>query len=222
MTDSAAAVPGSAHGGGPGRDGEEENRLRAGPRPAPDRGQRTALFRYELIVALLQDGLSLAERGQAIAAICAAEHPGPDGAAVTVSPATVRRWTAAWREGGFAALVPAAKDQPGRCPEPVRVPALALKDANPHRTARMIRAILLCAYSGRPGDVPASGPCSGGPPACRRRQPPRPGSRRPQGRPAGSRRARRWTAGPATSCTARPWAAAPSTCTHSSTIIPGT
>ena len=151
----AAAAPGPA-GGRPGHEeGGEEARLRAGPVPEPGRGQQVALFRYELIVPLLEDGLSRAGRGELMAAICAAEHPGPDQAPVTVSPPTVRRWVAAYRAGGFGALVPRPKDQPARCPEPARVSALALKDANPHRTARMIRAILLDTCRDRPGDVPS-------------------------------------------------------------------
>jgi hypothetical protein len=153
--DAAAAAPGPADSG-TGRNAEgEEGRLRAGPAPEPGRGQQAALFRYELIVPLLDEGLSRAERGELTAAICAAEHPGPDGQPVTVSPPTVRRWIAAYRAGGFAALVPQPKDQPARCPGPVRASALALKDANPNRTARMIRAILLGTYRDQPGDVPS-------------------------------------------------------------------
>lgn len=143
----------------PGRDGpgprdDDGDLRRAGPRPEPGPGQATALFRYEMISPLLDDGLSRAERGQVMAGLCAAEHPGPHGDPVTVSPATLRRWIAAYRDGGFAALVPAAKDQPPRCPEPVRAAALALKDANPARTARMIRATLLGMYPGQEADVP--------------------------------------------------------------------
>jgi putative transposase len=145
---------------GPGRDGpahrdDDSDLLRAGPRPEPGPGQRVALFRYELISPLLGDDLSRAERGQVIARLCAAEHPGPDGNPVTVSAATLRRWVAAWRGGGFAALVPQPKDQPARCPEPVRAAALALKEANQGRTARMIRITLLGMYPERAGDVPS-------------------------------------------------------------------
>jgi putative transposase len=141
---------------GPGGHGDDDQdrRLRSGPAPGPGRGQLTALFRYELIAGLLGDGLSRAERGELMTAVCAAEHPGPDGEPVSVSPPTIRRWIAAYREGGFAGLVPKDKDQPSRCPEPVRATALALKDANPKRTARMIRAIMLDTYRDRPGDVP--------------------------------------------------------------------
>lgn len=134
---------------------EDEDRLRAAGVPGPGRGQRVALFRYELISPLLAEDLSRAERGEITAALCAGEHPGPDGAPVTVSPPTVRRWVAAYRAGGFAALAPAVKTPPPRCPEPVRASALALKDANPRRTARMIRAILADTYRDRPGDVPS-------------------------------------------------------------------
>lgn len=145
---------------GPGRPGhgddDQDGRLRAGPAAqGPGRGQLTALFRYELIAGLLDEGLSRAERGELMTALCAGEHPGPDGEPVTVSPPTVRRWLSAYRAGGFAGLVPKDKDQPSRCPEPVRATALALKDANPKRTARMIRAVLLDTYRDRPGDVPA-------------------------------------------------------------------
>jgi len=141
---------------GPGGHGDDDQdrRRRAGPAQGPGRGQLIALFRYELIGGLLGDGLSRAERSELMAAICAVEHPGPDGGPVSVSPPTIRRWIAAYREGGFAGLVPKDKDQPSRCPEPVRATALALKDANPKRTARMIRAIMLDTYRDRPGDVP--------------------------------------------------------------------
>jgi putative transposase len=151
---SAAAAP------GPGRDepvrrDDDNDRLRAVPAPEPGRGQQVALFRYELISELLDDSLSRAGRGAVIARLCAAEHPGPGGEPVAVSAATLRRWQAAWRAGGFAALIPAPKDQPARCPEPVRAAALALKDANPARTARMIRITLLGMYPERPADVPS-------------------------------------------------------------------
>jgi putative transposase len=142
--------------GGPGCEaGGEEGRLRAGPVPEPGRGQLTAVFRYELISGLLEEGLARAERGELMTAICAAEHRGPDGETVTVSPPTVRRWIAAYQGGGFAGLVPQAKGQPSRCPGPVRAAALALKDANPRRTARMVRAIMLDTCRDRPGDVPS-------------------------------------------------------------------
>jgi putative transposase len=137
------------------RTDDDEDRLRTAGVPEPGRGQRAALFRYELISPLLADDLSRAERGAITAALCAAAHPGPEGQPVTVSPPTVRRWVAAWRAGGFAALAPVPKAPPPRCPEPVRASALALKDANPRRTARMIRTILLDTYRDRPGDVPS-------------------------------------------------------------------
>lgn len=135
--------------------GGQEGRLRSGPVPQPDRGQQIAVFRYELISPLLDEALSRAERGELAAAVCAAEHPGPDGQPVTVSEPTLRRWIAAWRQGGFPALVPKPKNPPPRCPEPVRAAARALKDANPRRTARMIRAVLLDTYCERPADIPS-------------------------------------------------------------------
>lgn len=148
----AAAAPDP---GGDRRRDDDGELLRAGPRPDPGPGQATALFRYELISPLLDEGLSRAERGAITDRLCAAEHPGPDGAPVTVSPATLRRWIASYRGGGFAALVPAARNQPFRHPVPVRAAALALKDANPARTARMIRITLLGTYPGREQDVPS-------------------------------------------------------------------
>lgn len=153
---SAAAAQGPGQDGPVRRDDDEDGeRLRSVPAPQPGRGQQTALFRYELISALLAQDLSRAERGAVIARLCDREHPGPDGNPVTVSAATLRRWQAAYRAFGFAGLVPAVKDQPARCPEPIRAAALALKDANPDRTARMIRITLLGMYPERPGDVPA-------------------------------------------------------------------
>jgi putative transposase len=155
MAEIPAATAQCPSTGGPAPRRHDSDLLRAGPRPQPDHGQRVALFRYELISPLLDDDLARAERGQVIARLCAAEHPGPDGTTVSVSAATLRRWAAAWRAGGFTALVPQPKHQPARCPEPVRAAALALKAANPARTARMIRLILLGMYPGRAGEVPS-------------------------------------------------------------------
>lgn len=65
---------------GPGHEADgEERRLRAGLAPEPGHGQLTALFRYELISALLDEALSRAERGELMTAIYAAEHLGPAG-----------------------------------------------------------------------------------------------------------------------------------------------
>jgi putative transposase len=148
-------VQGPGMGGPPRRGDDDSDLVRGGPRPDPGPGQRAALFRYELISPLLDDDLSRAERGQVIAGLCAAEHPGPAGRPVTVSAATLRRWTAAWRHGGFTALVPQPRHQPNRCPEPVRAAAMGLKQANPARTPRMIRVILLGMYPGQVQDVPS-------------------------------------------------------------------
>jgi len=152
---SAAAARDPGQDGPARRDSNDHDGLRSLPRPDPGRGQQIALFRYELISSLLADDLSRGERGALITRLCAAEHPGPGGDPVTVSPATLRRWQAAYRAGGFAALAPAPGDRPARCPEPVRAAALALRDANPDRTARMIRLTLLGMYPGREDDVPS-------------------------------------------------------------------
>lgn len=74
-----------------------------------DRRREIALFRYALIRPLTDDRLSAAERGRLIADLAARPQPGPAGGWVTPARSTLYRWWKHYREGGFAALVPATR-----------------------------------------------------------------------------------------------------------------
>ena len=60
----------------------------------------------------------------------------------TVSRVTLDRWVRAWREGGFEALVPTAREGVPRTPVGVLELAVALKREAPERTAAQIVRII--------------------------------------------------------------------------------
>jgi putative transposase len=59
---------------------------------------------------------------------------------VRVSRVTLDRWVRAWREGGFEALVPAAREGVPRTDQGLLELAVALKREAPERTAALDRA----------------------------------------------------------------------------------
>jgi len=105
-----------------------------------ERARDVGLFRY----ALIREAASLAgrERGAMVRELAAVEHRGPDGRMVKVSRATLDRWIADWKKGGFDALVPAPRLVQRRTPGQVLDLAVALKREVPARTAAQIAAIL--------------------------------------------------------------------------------
>jgi helix-turn-helix protein len=82
-----------------------------------------------------------------IRALAAQTHPGPFGAPVRVSRASLDRWIRAYRAGGFAALVPAPRWLATQTPREVLELAVALKTEAPGRTAAQV-AVVLAAHAG--------------------------------------------------------------------------
>jgi putative transposase len=115
---------------------EDEGRVRA------ERAQAVALFRYQLIRQPADPQLSTRQRGRLVRSLADREHPGPFGAPVRVSRQSLDRWIAAWRRGGFDALLPAPRQVTARTPAEVLDMAAALKRENPQRTAAQVVRIL--------------------------------------------------------------------------------
>ena len=123
--------------------GAEEERKRAA------RAEQVALFRYRLVREAADPGLSTRQRGRMVREIASRAHEGPFGDPVTVSRGTVDRWIRAWRDGGFAALAPPARQVTLRTDAEVLEMAAGLKRENPARTAAQVRRILVkgCGWS---------------------------------------------------------------------------
>jgi putative transposase len=123
--------------------GAEEDRKRAA------RAEQVALFRYQLIREAADPAVSVRQRGAMVREIAGRAHEGPFGEPVIVSRATVDRWIRAWREGGFAALVPPARQVSPRTDAEVLEMAAGLKREVPGRTAAQVRRILVkaCGWS---------------------------------------------------------------------------
>ena len=116
--------------------GAEEERRRAA------RAGQVALFRYRLIREAADPALSTRQRGRMVREIASRAHEGPFGDPVAVSRGTIDRWIRAWREGGFAALAPPARQVTPRTDAAVLDMAAGLKRENPARTAAQVRRIL--------------------------------------------------------------------------------
>lgn len=104
--------------------------------------QEVGLFRYRLIAEALSEQLSTKQRGRLVRAIAGRTHPGPFGAPVRVSRATLDRWIRDYRKGGFAALVPTPRRVLPGTPLQVLELAVALKTEAPDRTAAQVAAVL--------------------------------------------------------------------------------
>jgi putative transposase len=115
---------------------EEEGRVRA------ERVRAIGLFRYQVVRAAADPGLSSRQRGRLVRELAAAEHVDPAGRRVRVSRDTLDRWIRAWRTGGFEALVPAPRQCTIRTDPAVMEVAAALKRENPARTAAQVVRIL--------------------------------------------------------------------------------
>jgi len=105
------------------------------------------LFRYGLISDALDPALSTKQRGRLVRAIAEGTHPGPFGAPVRVSRASLDRWIRAYRASGFTALVPVPRRLAGQTPPEVLELAVALKTEAPGRTAAQV-AVVLGAHAG--------------------------------------------------------------------------
>jgi putative transposase len=113
-----------------------------------ERRREVGLFRYALVRDLVDPALSKAERGRLVRALAERDHLGPDGRMLRVSRGTLDRWVRAYREGGFQALVPAARVVVPRTPAGMLEQAFALKLERPERTAAQVREILLATVDG--------------------------------------------------------------------------
>jgi putative transposase len=107
-----------------------------------ERARRIGLFRYMLIREAADVTLTSRQRGVLVRELAARTHAGPDGCAVRVTRWTLDRWILSYREGGFDALVPSARQSQPRTPPEVLELAGALKKENPSRTAAQVRRIL--------------------------------------------------------------------------------
>jgi putative transposase len=106
-----------------------------------DRRRDVGLFRYSLVREVAS--MSPRRRGLAVRELAGREHLTPWGERVRVSRVTLDRWVRAWRQGGFEALVPAARDGVPRTPVGLLDLAVALKREAPERTAAQIVRIIL-------------------------------------------------------------------------------
>ena len=101
-----------------------------------DRLREEALRRYRIIVPLLEEGLSESEKGAIRRLILGQEG---------ISERSLRRYVAAFRKGGFDALIPTERRDKGKCKA---IPAEALELAAemrrelPSRSARRIQQLL--------------------------------------------------------------------------------
>jgi len=107
--------------------------------------QEVGLFRYGVIRAALDPGLSKAERGRLVRAVCEREHVGPDGTIVRIARTTLDRWIRVYRRGGFQALIPRPRVVAPRTPAEVLELAFSLKRERPERTAAQVREVMLAA-----------------------------------------------------------------------------
>jgi putative transposase len=125
---------------------EQEERVRA------ERVRAIGLFRYQLVRAAADPGLSSRERGRLVRELAAAEHVDPTGRRVRISRDTLDRWIRAWRAGGFEALVPAPRQCAVRTDPAVLEVAAALKRENPARTAAQVVRILAAQQGWAPSE----------------------------------------------------------------------
>jgi putative transposase len=105
-----------------------------------DRCRDVGLFRYSLVCELAS--MSPRARGRAVRELAGREHLTPWGERVRVSRVSLDRWVRAWREGGFDALVPTAREGVPRTPAGLLELAVALKREAPERTAAQIARII--------------------------------------------------------------------------------
>lgn len=107
-----------------------------------DHRRDIALFRYSLIRAAADPGLSPRARGELVRALAARDHVGPKGERVRVSRATLDRWIRAWRRGGFDALLPRPATREPRTDKDLLALAARLKREQPRRSGAHIAAIV--------------------------------------------------------------------------------
>ena len=115
-----------------------------------EKAQAIGLFRFQLISPAIDDQLSTRARGVVVRGIAQGWHSDPFGNRVRYSRDTVDRWIRAWRQGGFAALVPSPRQTALRTDADILEVAAALKRENPARTAAQVQRILVAAKGWAP------------------------------------------------------------------------
>ena len=106
-----------------------------------DRATRVALFRYQLLQAVL--AVDEAERAQMIRELCQKKFRGPGGRR-KYSPKTLRRWIASYSRDGLEGLKPKTRNDRGKSsiPEHWVDLAISLRRDIPSRSAATLREIL--------------------------------------------------------------------------------
>ena len=107
---------------------DEQDRVRL------EKAQAIGLFRFQLISPAIDDQLSTRARGVVVRGIAQGWHSDPFGNRVHYSRDTVDRWIRAWRQGGFAALVPSPRQTALRTDADILDVAAALRRARPADT----------------------------------------------------------------------------------------
>ena len=123
---------------------DEQDRVRL------EKAQAIGLFRFQLISPAIDDQLSTRARGQLVRQVAQGWHSDPFGNRVPYSRDTLDRWIRAWRQGGFAALVPSPRQTALRTDADILAVAAALKRENPARTAAQVQRILVAAKGWSP------------------------------------------------------------------------
>ena len=106
------------------------------------RARDVALFRYGVIRAAADPGLSPRQRGALVRALAAGQHKEPGGQLLRIGRSTLDRWIRDWRAGGFDALVPGTRDVQPRTSAGLLELAVALKKEKPERTAAQVHRVL--------------------------------------------------------------------------------
>jgi putative transposase len=117
-----------------------------------DRRRDVGLFRYSVIRVAGDGALSRAERGALVRALAEVEHVGAHGQRMLIGRSTLDKWIAAWRAGGFDALMPRERVVVARTAAEVLALAEALKRELPARTAAQVRAVMLAAGGPAPSE----------------------------------------------------------------------
>ena len=109
-----------------------------------DRNERTALFRYSVISAALDAGLSAAERGLIVRSLTTRTWTTPDSEERSFSRGTIDRWIAAYRRDGLGALAPNPRTDRGqvRVERQWMAEAVRLRREVPARSAAQITEII--------------------------------------------------------------------------------
>jgi putative transposase len=123
---------------------DEQDRVRL------EKAQAIGLFRFQLISPAIDDQLSTRARGAVVRQVAQGWHSDPFGNRVQYSRDTLDRWIRAWRQGGFAALVPSPRQAALRTDADILAVAAALKRENPARTAAQVQRILVAAKGWAP------------------------------------------------------------------------